>query len=60
MPGPAATASPEIFTTFGELLRFLRKRANLSQRELALQVGYHYSYMSRIENNEHAPDSSLR
>ena len=52
------TLSPEKFNNFGELLRYLRERAELSQRELALQVGYHYSYMSRIEKNERLPDSA--
>jgi len=52
------TLTPEQFNNFGELLRFLRERAELSQRELALQVGYHYSYMSRIEKNERLPDSA--
>ena len=51
--------SPASFPNFGELLRFLRKRAELSQRELALHVGYHYSYMSRIENNEYIPDPAV-
>jgi predicted ATPase len=48
--------SPQSFTNFGELLRFLRERAELSQKQLALEVGYHYSYMSRIENNQRIPD----
>jgi predicted ATPase len=48
--------SPSSFTSFGELLRFLRERVELSQKELALQVGYHYSYMSRIEKNQRTPD----
>src|SRR5215216_8001630 len=47
------------FSNFGDLLRYLRKRAELSQRDLALQVGYHYSYMSRIENNEYVPDAAV-
>src|SRR5215216_1274372 len=47
------------FSNFGDLLRYLRKRAELSQRELALHVGYHYSYMSRIENNEYVPDPAV-
>src|SRR5512134_586704 len=51
--------SPATFLTFGELLRYLRKRAELSQRELASHVGYHYSYMSRIENNEYVPDPAV-
>jgi predicted ATPase/DNA-binding XRE family transcriptional regulator len=56
MTAPASAISPESFSNFGDLLRYLRKRAELSQRELALHVGYHYSYMSRIESNEHIPD----
>jgi hypothetical protein len=51
--------SPASFLSFGDLLRYLRKRAELSQRELALHVGYHYSYMSRIENNEYLPDPAV-
>lgn len=58
MPSSVITASPESFVDFGELIRYLRERAELSQRELALQVGYHYSYMSRIENNERIPDTA--
>jgi predicted ATPase len=58
MAGSLITASPDSFVDFGELLRYLRERAELSQRELALQVGYHYSYMSRIESNERIPDSA--
>src|SRR5919201_61515 len=54
----ASAVTPQSFTTFGELLRYLRERAELSQRELALQVGYHYSYMSRIERSERIPDSA--
>jgi len=48
--------TPQSFTRFGELLHYLRERAELSQRQLALQVGYHHSYMSRIEKNERIPD----
>src|ERR1044071_951800 len=48
--------TPQSFSSFGELLRFLRERVELSQKELALQVGYHYSYMSRIEKNQRTPD----
>ena len=59
MANPSSAISPASFSNFGELLRFLRKRAELTQRELALYVGYHYSYMSRIENNEHLPDAAL-
>jgi predicted ATPase/DNA-binding XRE family transcriptional regulator len=48
--------TPQSFTSFGELLRYLRERVELSQKELAAQVGYHYSYMSRIEKNQRTPD----
>ena len=58
MSGSLKSASPDSFLDFGELVRYLRERAELSQRELALQVGYHYSYMSRIESNERIPDSA--
>jgi predicted ATPase/transcriptional regulator with XRE-family HTH domain len=58
MVGRAGTLTPDSFNNFGELLRFLRERADLSQRELALQVGYHYSYMSRVEKNERLPDTA--
>jgi predicted ATPase/transcriptional regulator with XRE-family HTH domain len=58
MSGHSSAVTPQNFTTFGELLHYLRERAGLSQRELALQVGYHYSYMSRIEKNERIPDAA--
>src|SRR4026207_2512621 len=51
-----AAITPQSFTSFGELLRYLRERVELSQKELAAQVGYHYSYMSRIEKNQRTPD----
>ncbi|MBI3172673.1 MAG: tetratricopeptide repeat protein [Chloroflexi bacterium] len=50
---------PSSFQTFGELLRYLRERASLSQRALAQQVGYHYSYMSRLEKNVRTPDTLI-
>src|SRR5215207_9916913 len=59
MTNMISAVSPESFHNFGNLLRYLRKRAELSQRELALHVGYHYSYMSRIENDEHIPDPAM-
>ena len=59
MVASASAVSPVSFSSFGDLLRYLRKRAELSQRELALHVGYHYSYMSRIENNEYVPDPAV-
>jgi len=42
---------PASFATFGDLLKYLRKRAQLSQRELAIAVGYSDSQISRLEAN---------
>jgi hypothetical protein len=39
MAGITGTLTPDHFNNFGELLRYLRERAELSQRELALQNG---------------------
>jgi transcriptional regulator with XRE-family HTH domain len=40
---------------FGEHLRGLRKRAGLSQRELAQQAGIDFTYLSKIENGRVDP-----
>jgi ATP/maltotriose-dependent transcriptional regulator MalT len=50
--------TPASFTTFGALLRNLRRRARLSQRELATAVGYSESQISRLEQNQRLPDPS--
>jgi transcriptional regulator with XRE-family HTH domain len=44
------------FTTFGDLLRYLRQQRHLTQRDLALAVGYSISQISRLEHNERLPD----
>lgn len=44
------------FTSAGGLLKFLRRRARLSQRELSIAVGYSESHISRMENNERPID----
>jgi transcriptional regulator with XRE-family HTH domain len=51
----ASAITPEKFATFGELLRFLRRKADLTQRELAIAVGYSESQISRLEKNEARP-----
>lgn len=57
MSAPRTPAvSPDQFTTFGALLRFLRRRAGLTQRELSIAVGYSESQISRLEQNVRAPD----
>jgi WD40 repeat protein/transcriptional regulator with XRE-family HTH domain len=46
----------EKFMTFGDLLRFLRRRMGLTQMELAIAVGYSNTQISRLEQNERLPD----
>ena len=53
-PIPASTL--EKFITFGDLLRFLRRHAGLTQMELAIAVGYSESQISRLEQNQRLPD----
>src|SRR4030095_12175604 len=54
---PASSAiRPDQFTTFGDLLRFLRRRAGLTQRELAGAVSYSHGPISRLEQNHRPPD----
>ena len=49
----------EKFTTFGDLLRFLRRRVGLNQIELAIAVGYSNTHISRLEQNLRLPDISM-
>jgi predicted ATPase/DNA-binding XRE family transcriptional regulator len=44
------------FSTFGDLLKYLRRRAQLTQRELAIAVGYTEGHVSRLEKNQRLPD----
>lgn len=46
----------EKFTTFGDLLRFLRRRVGITQMELAAAVGYSDAQISRLEQNLRLPD----
>jgi len=46
----------EKFTTFGDLLRFLRRRVGITQMELAIAVGYSDTQISRLEQNQRPPD----
>jgi len=46
----------EKFTTFGDLLRFLRRRVGLTQTELTVAVGYGHTQISRLEQNLRLPD----
>src|ERR1044071_7719535 len=53
---PIPSSMLEKFTTFGDLLRFLRRRAGLTQTELAIAVGYSHAQISRLEQNLRLPD----
>jgi predicted ATPase/DNA-binding XRE family transcriptional regulator len=52
MPGTGISS----YSTFGDLLKYLRRRAQLTQRELAIAVGYTESHISRLETNQRLPD----
>jgi predicted ATPase len=50
--------SPEKFSTFGDLLKYLRKREELTQREFAILVGYSDTQISRLEQSQRVPDAT--
>src|SRR5438067_10974081 len=52
----ATVASPEFFFSFGDLLKHLRLRSQLTQRDLAITLGYNHAHLSRLEHNQRLPD----
>ena len=44
------------FSTFGDLLKYLRRRVRLTQLELSIAVGYSEGQISRLEKNQRLPD----
>src|SRR3990172_1753589 len=54
---PSAIALKQ-FTTFGDLLKYLRRRSGLTQRELSIAVGYSDTQISRLEQNQRVPDTA--
>jgi predicted ATPase len=46
-------------STFGELLRHLRRHARLTQRELGAAVGYSEAHIARLEGNQRMPDPAV-
>ncbi len=55
----AKLASPvalNSFSTFGDLLKYLRRRERLTQLELSIAVGYSEAQISRLEKNQRLPD----
>ena len=54
------TALPAMsFTDFGMLLRVLRHRARLTQRQLGIAVGYSEAQISRLEQGRRRPDPAV-
>ena len=51
--------SPTLPDTFGAALRFLRKRARLTQDELGREVGYSREQIARLENGSRLPDLAV-
>jgi len=58
MHNAAASISHDSFASFGELLLFLRRRARLKQRDLAIATGYSEAQISRLEKNQRLPDQA--
>lgn len=56
MPVSIPASTLEKFTTFGDLLRFLRRRLDITQTELSIAVGYSTAQISRLEQNLRLPD----
>src|SRR5262245_19242385 len=50
------SSSPNSFTNFGDLLKYLRRRARLTQLELSIAVGYSEAQITRLEKNQRLPD----
>src|SRR5262245_51588258 len=45
-------------TTFGARLRALRRSAGVAQRDLAAQVGVHFTYLSKVESGAMPPPAA--
>ncbi|MEP7189272.1 MAG: helix-turn-helix domain-containing protein, partial [Roseiflexaceae bacterium] len=59
MPAPQPAAlDPAAFAHFGDLLRFLRRRAQLTQRDLGIAVGYNFAQICRLEQGQRLPSRS--
>src|SRR3954453_20202292 len=48
--------APDTFASFGDLLKYLRRRERLTQLELSIAVGYSEGQISRLEKNQRLPD----
>src|SRR5512133_2649262 len=48
--------TPDSFQSFGNLLKYLRRREHLTQLELSIAVGYSDAQITRLEKNQRRPD----
>ncbi|MBL8100130.1 MAG: helix-turn-helix domain-containing protein, partial [Anaerolineales bacterium] len=48
--------SPTSFQTFGDMLKYLRRREQLTQLDLSIAVGYSEAQIGRLEKNQRRPD----
>ena len=55
LENPLASSTSPSALQFGDLLRQLRRRAGLTQSELATRIGYSVAQVSRLEQNERLP-----
>src|SRR5262245_5335054 len=55
-PVDSSTSLLESLATFGDMLKYLRRRARLTQSELAIAVGYSREQITKLENNQRLPD----
>src|SRR5512138_2076182 len=53
---PAEPFTPASFSTFGEMLKYLRRRERLTQLELSVAVAYSEAQITRLEKNQRMPD----
>jgi len=58
MAARRTTLPASSFTDFGSLLRVLRRRARLTQRQLGMAVGYSEAQICRLEQGKRVPDPS--
>src|SRR3954453_4553036 len=59
MADRASAISATTFTRFGDYLKYLRRRAQLSQRQVAIAVGYSEMQISRLERDQQRPDPHM-
>lgn len=57
--GFVTDTNPLSFETFGDMLKYLRRRVRLTQNQLAGAVGYTREHLARIETNARPPDLTV-